>query len=66
MPDVPLSYSLQSRSRESVSYMDALAQTGLNALRQTFLFLFFINVVLNLNIFLVLRVRRRLEACSSE
>ena len=28
----PLSYSLQSRSREAVSYMDALAQTGLKTL----------------------------------
>ena len=28
VPDYPLSYSLQSRSRESVSYADALAHPG--------------------------------------
>ena len=28
MPDYPLSYSLQSRSRECVSYTDAPAHTG--------------------------------------
>ena len=30
VPDYPLSYSLQSRSRECVSYTDAPAHTGLS------------------------------------
>ena len=53
MPDYPLSYSLQSRSRELMSYTDAPAHTG-PKLSDNFIVIIILNIWLDAVIIIII------------